>query len=144
MSYSIAFHYIMSGIESSSQAKGRRGKRQKRGDDSSKHFVKKYPTPVVTTEGVLEFPLEPLKEHLTCILCKGYLRCAHTISECLHSFCKSCLFCVYNRGITKCPECNVNLGPDPYSVTLFDRTLQGMQKSHASANNTNDLICSAF
>ncbi len=26
--------------------------------------------------------------------------------------------------MTCCPQCSINLGPDPYSVTLFDRTLQ--------------------
>jgi len=75
-------------------------------------------------QGEVEFPLGPVQEHLTCRLCKGYLRCALTISECLHSFCKSCLFCAYNGGVTKCPTCDVNLGPDPYSVTIYDRTLQ--------------------
>eukprot|EP00979_Chaetoceros_neogracilis_P013240 scaffold3742_cov267-Chaetoceros_neogracile.AAC.12 len=75
-------------------------------------------------QGEVEFPLGPVQKHLTCKLCNGYLRCALTISECLHSFCKSCLFCAYNRGVTACPTCEVNLGPDPYSVTIYDRTLQ--------------------
>lgn len=74
--------------------------------------------------GWVEFPLESVKEHFTCSLCKGYIRCAHTISECLHSFCKSCLLRAYSRGLMKCPSCHVNLGPDPSSVTIFDRTLQ--------------------
>lgn len=75
-------------------------------------------------DGYVEFPLESVKEHFTCLLCDGYLRCAHTISECLHSFCKSCLFVAYSRGVTKCPACHINLGPDPSSVTIYDRTLQ--------------------
>lgn len=81
-------------------------------------------TSPIIVRGVLEFPLEPLKEHLTCFLCGGYFRDAHTIAECLHSFCKSCLFREYNKGSIKCPKCYINLGPDPYPVTIYDRTLQ--------------------
>jgi hypothetical protein len=109
-----------------SRASTRRTKREKRGrsnDATPETKEKKHPDPKVVN-GILEFPLAPLKEHITCSICKGYLRSAHTISECLHSFCKSCLFCYYNQGNSNCPRCFVNLGPDPYPVTLFDRTLQ--------------------
>ncbi|KAG1682099.1 Polycomb group RING finger protein 1 [Nymphon striatum] len=43
--------------------------------------------------------------HITCVLCKGYLVEATTISECLHSFCKSCIV----KYILKhycCPICS--------------------------------------
>lgn len=36
--------------------------------------------------------LRILNPYLTCSLCKGYLIDAITIMDCLHTFCKSCLF----------------------------------------------------
>jgi hypothetical protein len=126
----------------SSRISPRRTKRQKRGasnEDPTSTIEKTFPAPKVI-DGIIEFPLEPLKDHLTCSLCKGYLRCAHTISECLHSFCKSCLFCVYNQGKTSCPQCFVNLGPDPYPVTLFDRTLQELVDKVLPELEVNDKI----
>lgn len=105
-------------MSSSTRQKRKRKGGRKEQDDEPNHLAPKV------TSGILEFHHEAVRGHITCSVCKGYLRCACTISECLHSFCKSCLFLVYNRGATKCPECDVVLGPDPYSVTMYDRTLQ--------------------
>ena len=103
--------------------------KKRRTSGSISDDVKKAKRPISVVRGIIEFPLEQVKEHLTCKLCQGYLREAYTISECLHSFCKSCLFCEYNLGCTKCPECLINLGPDPYPVTIYDRTLQELVDS---------------
>jgi len=74
--------------------------------------------------GMIEFPLEPLKRHLTCYCCKGYFREPYTVAECLHTFCKSCLFLKFHSGMRKCPKCEISLDPDPYKAVLCDRTLQ--------------------
>lgn len=105
---------------------------------SKKNAKNKKPRKPKVVGGMIEFPLGPLKEHLTCSLCEGFLRDAYTISECLHSFCKSCLFCEYAKGCTKCPECSVNLGPDPYPVTIYDRTLQELVDSILPQLKAND------
>ncbi|CAM9855348.1 unnamed protein product, partial [Chrysoparadoxa australica] len=36
--------------------------------------------------------MRDLNPFLTCSLCKGYLRDPHTVTECVHTFCKSCIF----------------------------------------------------
>ena len=59
-------------------------------------------------------------------LCGGYFRDAHTITECLHTFCKSCLLKSFAAGNTTCPHCAVSLGPHPANGILFDRTLQAL------------------
>ncbi|XP_069467800.1 polycomb group RING finger protein 6 isoform X2 [Ambystoma mexicanum] len=47
-----------------------------------------------------------LKPYIVCTICEGYFIDATTITECLHTFCKSCIvrhFWYSNR----CPRCNV-------------------------------------
>jgi len=76
------------------------------------------------SNGMIEFPIEPMKSHLICMCCKGYFREPYTIAECLHTFCKSCLFLKFHSGFRRCPTCNISLEPDPYIAALHDRTLQ--------------------
>jgi len=70
------------------------------------------------------FSPAPLSPHLTCRLCSGYFRDPVTITECLHTFCKSCLYYAFSSGYSTCPTCNVDLGTYPFRSTLADRTLQ--------------------
>lgn len=51
--------------------------------------------------------LETINEHLTCRLCSGYLIDAWTINECLHSFCRPCIFSYFADPDenTACPVC---------------------------------------
>mmetsp|Transcript_29162 Transcript_29162/g.48202 ORF Transcript_29162/g.48202 Transcript_29162/m.48202 type:complete len:260 (+) Transcript_29162:149-928(+) len=70
----------------------------------------------------VDFALGPVNAHLTCKLCDGYFRDPITITECLHTFCKSCLYYSFSIGFSKCPTCGVQLGPDPFKSTLHDRT----------------------
>lgn len=70
----------------------------------------------------VNFALGPVNPHLTCRLCDGYFRDPITITECLHTFCKSCLYYAFSSGFSKCPTCEVQLGPDPMKSTLHDRT----------------------
>lgn len=52
--------------------------------------------------------LDLINEHLTCRLCSGYLIDAWTINECLHSYCRSCIFSYFNDNDdnTTCPVCS--------------------------------------
>ncbi|CAF4980821.1 unnamed protein product, partial [Rotaria sp. Silwood1] len=52
--------------------------------------------------------LDLINEHLICHLCSGYLIDAWTINECLHSFCRSCIFSYFNDNDdnTTCPVCS--------------------------------------
>ncbi len=67
-----------------------------------------------------------LNKYLVCKLCDGYFRDAYTVSECLHTFCRQCLYDAFNApslSSTKyCPECKASLGVKPKVV--FDRNLQ--------------------
>ena len=72
-----------------------------------------------------EIPLRELNKYLVCRICDGYYRDAYTICECLHTFCKQCLYDAFtsNTKIVKfCPECNISLGSKPKIV--YDRNLQ--------------------
>ena len=55
-----------------------------------------------------ELTLDVINEHLTCRLCSGYLIDAWTINECLHSFCRPCIFSYFNDQDenTTCPVCS--------------------------------------
>ena len=71
-----------------------------------------------------------LNSFLCCELCDGYFREAHTISECLHTFCKVCLYTEFDKRSVKeskyCPTCNTNIGLNPYTKVVFDRNLQAI------------------
>eukprot|EP00079_Xenopus_tropicalis_P011214 XP_002936851.1 PREDICTED: polycomb group RING finger protein 6 isoform X1 [Xenopus tropicalis] len=68
--------------------------------------------------------LTDLNPYILCSICKGYLIDATTITECLHTFCKSCIvkhFYYTNR----CPKCNIVVHQTQplYNIRL-DRQLQ--------------------
>ncbi|XP_023654400.1 polycomb group RING finger protein 6 isoform X3 [Paramormyrops kingsleyae] len=70
------------------------------------------------------FPLAELFPYICCTICKGFFIEATTITECLHTFCKSCIvkhFFYSNR----CPNCNVVVHQTQplYNIRL-DRQLQ--------------------
>lgn len=43
-------------------------------------------------------PISTLHQHLICSLCRGYFRDPYTISDCLHTFCRSCLVMYFRKG----------------------------------------------
>ncbi|KAH7851768.1 hypothetical protein Vadar_016309 [Vaccinium darrowii] len=63
-----------------------------------------------------------LKAHLipplTCPLCNGIFKEATTINECMHTFCKDCIYQKSQaKGIACCPKCNKDLShlsPEDY------------------------------
>lgn len=58
------------------------------------------------SEGELTLPLSQFFPYIRCGLCCGFLIDATTITECLHTFCKSCIvkhFC----SSYKCPTCSI-------------------------------------
>ncbi|XP_038614550.1 polycomb group RING finger protein 6 [Tachyglossus aculeatus] len=68
--------------------------------------------------------LSELTPYILCSICKGYFIDATTITECLHTFCKSCIvrhFYYSNR----CPKCNIVVHQTQplYNIRL-DRQLQ--------------------
>ncbi|OEH79869.1 zinc finger (c3hc4 ring finger) domain-containing protein [Cyclospora cayetanensis] len=60
----------------------------------------------------VSFPLKAVEKSFRCSLCTGYLRDAVTIKECLHTFCRWCLYSYAESGEAEevcCPFCERNL-----------------------------------
>lgn len=72
--------------------------------------------PCVAFEGEdgldVSFPLKAVERSFRCSLCNGYFRDAVTIKECLHTFCRWCLYSYVEGGETEevcCPFCERNM-----------------------------------
>ena len=70
--------------------------------------------------------LRDVNRYITCALCHGYLIDATTITECLHTFCKTCIV-KYLEDNTDCPTCHIVLHQShPLLFISHDRTLQAI------------------
>ncbi|KAK7111023.1 polycomb group RING finger protein 3-like [Littorina saxatilis] len=68
--------------------------------------------------------LKTVNPQITCTLCKGYLVDATTITECLHTFCKTCIVKFLEEHNT-CPKCHIVIHQSyPLNYISFDRTMQ--------------------
>ncbi|ESN91190.1 hypothetical protein HELRODRAFT_90368 [Helobdella robusta] len=85
-----------------------------------------------------------LNPHLLCSLCSGYMINASTIIECLHSFCKSCIYS-YVESNKYCPICDVqihktkphtNIKPDKTLQTLIYRLVPNLLKNEMQRRQT--------
>jgi len=71
-------------------------------------------------------PLRTLNEMITCKICHGYLIDATTVTECLHTFCKSCIV-KHLEDSNVCPECEAMIHQShPLDYIAFDRTMQDL------------------
>jgi len=67
--------------------------------------------------------LKTVNPFITCYICKGYLVDATTITECLHTFCKSCIVKYLEENNT-CPKCDTEIHQSyPLNYISFDRTM---------------------
>lgn len=65
-----------------------------------------------------------LNPHVVCSLCAGYFVDATTITECLHTFCKSCIV-KYFQTSKNCPMCSLQIHEtQPLFNLRLDRTMQ--------------------
>ncbi|KAG5849482.1 hypothetical protein ANANG_G00110920 [Anguilla anguilla] len=65
-----------------------------------------------------------INAHITCRLCEGYLIDATTVTECLHTFCRSCLVKYLEENNT-CPACRIVIHQShPLQYIGHDRTMQ--------------------
>jgi hypothetical protein len=96
-------------------------------DDDSDSDGKPSPSigipPVIGEDGTITYSLSAVHEQFICTLCSGYFKEPYTITECLHTFCKSCLFYSAACGCLECPECH-SFVSDPMKSATLDNTLQ--------------------
>jgi len=65
-----------------------------------------------------------INEMIVCKVCSGYLVDATTVTECLHTFCKSCIVKHLEDNIN-CPECDIMIHQShPLDYIAYDRTMQ--------------------
>ncbi|CAA7037894.1 unnamed protein product [Microthlaspi erraticum] len=65
---------------------------------------------------------------MTCPLCDKLLRDASTISECLHTFCRKCIYeKITEDEIESCPVCDIDLGSTPLEKLRPDHILQDLR-----------------
>ena len=98
------------------------------------NFVKnlEHQIQIMATDNVIPDPLDrkcklrTLNEMITCKICHGYLVDATTVTECLHTFCKSCIV-KHLEDSNVCPECeDVIHQSHPLDYIAYDRTLQDL------------------
>jgi hypothetical protein len=92
-------------------------------------------TDVDIETAVVGIKLKDVNSFLTCTQCKGYYRDAHTIPECLHTFCKVCIIKHFQhraqtrvKGTTiTCPKCETDMGgtvQQAMQKIIYDRNIQ--------------------
>ncbi|XP_078359048.1 polycomb group RING finger protein 5-A-like isoform X2 [Oculina patagonica] len=70
--------------------------------------------------------LQDLNSFITCELCRGYLIKPTTITECLHTFCRSCIVkYLQDSDDNKCPTCSIQIHEtNPFDLIRPDKTLE--------------------
>lgn len=72
----------------------------------------------------LKIRIRDINPHIVCSLCAGYFIDATTITECLHTYCKTCIV-KYLQSSKHCPQCNLKVHEThPLFHLRADRTLQ--------------------
>ncbi|XP_022946124.1 E3 ubiquitin protein ligase DRIP2-like isoform X1 [Cucurbita moschata] len=77
---------------------------------------------------VVRVKRETLEACMTCPLCKKLLKEATTISLCLHTFCRKCIYeKLSDEEVDCCPVCNIDLGCLPVEKLRPDHNLQDIR-----------------
>ncbi|XP_014350227.1 polycomb group RING finger protein 5-B isoform X2 [Latimeria chalumnae] len=68
--------------------------------------------------------VEDFNPYITCFICKGYLIKPTTVTECLHTFCKSCIVQHFEDS-NDCPRCGNQVHEtNPLEMLRLDNTLE--------------------
>ncbi|KAL0722015.1 hypothetical protein Bca4012_036614 [Brassica carinata] len=79
-------------------------------------------------EMVAKVKRETVVACMSCPLCDNLLRDATTISECLHTFCRKCIYeKITEDEIECCPVCDIDLGGAPLEKLRPDHILQDLR-----------------
>ncbi|XP_054846697.1 polycomb group RING finger protein 1 isoform X1 [Eublepharis macularius] len=83
-----------------------------------------YKMDPLRNEEEVKVKMKELNEHIVCFLCAGYFIDATTITECLHTFCKSCIV-KYLQTSKYCPLCSTKIHETQPLLNLkLDRVMQ--------------------
>ncbi|EEF45183.1 E3 ubiquitin protein ligase DRIP2 [Ricinus communis] len=83
---------------------------------------------MTTTRQVVKVEREKLETCMTCPLCNKLFRDATTISECLHTFCRKCIYRkITDEEFDNCPVCNIDLGCSPLEKLRADHSLEDLK-----------------
>jgi Zinc finger, C3HC4 type (RING finger) len=69
-------------------------------------------------------------EALSCKLCSGFIKDPHTVTECIHTFCKSCLYRYFGDDNRQCPMpgCATKLRGNPFLSICPDPFVRDLTK----------------
>ncbi|GFY90695.1 ABI3-interacting protein 3 [Actinidia rufa] len=80
------------------------------------------------TSQVVKVRREIISACMTCPLCNKILREATTISVCLHTFCRKCIYQkLSDEEVDSCPVCDIDLGCIPVEKLRPDHNLQDIR-----------------
>uniref|UniRef100_A0A8D0CAT4 Polycomb group RING finger protein 1 n=1 Tax=Salvator merianae TaxID=96440 RepID=A0A8D0CAT4_SALMN len=83
-----------------------------------------YKMDPLRNEEEVKVKMKELNEHIVCFLCAGYFIDATTITECLHTFCKSCIV-KFLQTSKYCPMCSTKIHETQPLLNLkLDRVMQ--------------------
>ncbi|KAJ6721450.1 E3 UBIQUITIN PROTEIN LIGASE DRIPH-RELATED [Salix viminalis] len=77
---------------------------------------------------VVKVQREKISACMTCPLCNKLFRDATTISECLHTFCRKCIYKkIADEELDSCPVCDTELGCSPLEKLRADHSWQDLR-----------------
>ncbi|XP_022145983.1 E3 ubiquitin protein ligase DRIP2 isoform X2 [Momordica charantia] len=77
---------------------------------------------------VVKVKREAIAACITCPLCHKLLKEATTVSECLHTFCRKCIYDkISDEELESCPVCNIDLGCVPLEKLRPDHNLEDLR-----------------
>lgn len=95
-------------------------------DEEAEHAVESDAPAAAPRNREIRFLLRDANPFIVCQICMGYFINATTISECLHTFCKSCIVRHF-YDLKTCPICNILVHEtNPLETLRPDRTMQSL------------------
>ncbi|XP_059632419.1 E3 ubiquitin protein ligase DRIP2-like [Cornus florida] len=83
---------------------------------------------MTSSSQVVKVRSEKIAACMTCPICNKFFRDATSITECLHTFCRKC---IYNKitedELNSCPVCDIDLGCAPLEKLRADHILQDIR-----------------
>uniref|UniRef100_A0A5B7BZ01 Putative E3 ubiquitin protein ligase DRIP2 n=1 Tax=Davidia involucrata TaxID=16924 RepID=A0A5B7BZ01_DAVIN len=83
---------------------------------------------MTTNSQVVQLRSGKIAACITCPICKKLFKDATSITECLHTFCRKCIYDkIIEEELDSCPVCNIDLGCAPLEKLRADHTLQNIR-----------------